>query len=124
MNMQPILLAICTDLGREMLCISRKFHNFCDCRDKPDDDEWLNSSIVPLYQSQSSKLCVSLQYAMLCTTPSSSSSSCVSTNDVSCVSTDDVSDVSTDDVSDVSTDDVSCVSTTDDVSSSCISVEN
>src|SRR6218665_2254923 len=61
---------------------------------------------------------------MLCATPSSSSSSCVSTDDVSCVSTNDVSDVSTDDISDVSTDDVSCVSTTDDVSSSCISVEN
>src|SRR6218665_2617718 len=60
---------------------------------------------------------------MLCATPSSSRSSCGSTDDVSCGSTDDVSCASTDDVSDVSTDDVSDVSTGD-ISSSCVSVHN
>src|SRR6218665_1722742 len=107
MNMLPILLAICTDTGSDMLCSSSNFNNFCGCRDKPDDDDKLTCSIVKLSESQSSTSRVSSQYAMLCTTPSSSSSSSVSTDDVSCASTDNVSDIST-----------------DDVSSSCVSVHN
>src|SRR6218665_3327212 len=114
MNMLLIILAVCTDVGREMPCISRNFHNFCGCRDKPEDDEWLNCSIVELAQLQSSKSHVSLQYVMLCTIPLSTTSSSASTDDVSGVSTSDVSGVSTGDVSGDST---------DDVSSSCVSVE-
>src|SRR6218665_3502183 len=95
MNMLSILLAICTDIGQEMPYCSYNFNNFCGCRVKPDDDEWLNCSIVKLKQSQISILWVSLQYAMLCATPSSSSSSCDSTDDIAGVSTDDASGVST-----------------------------
>src|SRR6218665_3328923 len=134
MNMLLIILAVCTDVGREMPCISRNFHNFCGCRDKPEDDEWLNCSILELAQSQSSKSHVSLQYVMLCTIPLSTTSSSASTDDVSGVSTNDVSSLcvslqnailctiplsttsssaSTDDVSGASTNDVSGVSTGD-----------
>src|SRR6218665_137665 len=121
MNMKPILLAICTDIGFLMQYCSCTFNNFCGCLDKPDDDEWLNCSIVKLKQLQSSTLRVSLQYAMLCGNPLSSSSSCDSTDNISCDSTDNISCVSTDDVSgvsankvsDVSTDNVSGVSTGD-----------
>src|SRR6218665_464740 len=113
MNMLLIILAVCTDVGREMPCISRNFHNFCGCRDKPEDDEWLNCSILELAQSQSSKSHVSLQYVMLCTIPLSTTSSSASTDDVSGASTNDVSGVPTGDVSGVSTGDVSGVSTGD-----------
>src|SRR6218665_265474 len=119
MNILSIFLAICTDTGTEMPYSSSNFNNFCGCIDKPDDDDKLNCSIVQLQQSQSSKLCVSLQYAMLCTTPLRSSSSCASTDDIFDVSTDDVSgDVSGDSTGDVSGD------STDDASSSCVSLQN
>src|SRR6218665_3696866 len=88
MNMQPILLAICTDVGREMLYCSSNFNNFSGCRDKPDDDDKRNFSIVQLSESQISTSRVSSQYAMLCATLPSSGSSSVSTDDVSswCIS--------------------------------------
>src|SRR6218665_1488188 len=88
MNMLPILLAICTDTGSDMLCSSSNFNNFCGCRDKPDDDDKLTCSIVKLSESQISTSRVFSQYAMLCATLPGSGSSCVSTNDVSssCVS--------------------------------------